>query len=381
MTTALEYEVRPYEEGDEAGIVELLSLALPGWPGFDLGVSTVEHWEWKFGGPDGSLVSVAESGGAVVGCSHVILCRCIVGGEELLLGNGLDVAVHPDFRKRGIFNAMTEQRMEMMRDRGVSLAFWSTSNPILKGKWDRESTPFPRPILDYVKVRDVGLQLRAMPVGNPWLWRMGYSLVRAANSVSNAFRGAPGGRVRVDGLESFDEDVDRLWEEVSRGCGFVAVRNMDYLNWRYCDPRAGKFEVRGAVDGGLVGYSVLSVNKAHEDYPVGYIVDIQAEPDRPDTLDALISDAVTFFDARGVNLVNCLVVKGSPLGRALGRRGFLNSRVRFHLAYDALGSGDPLGSASGPFHFCFGDRDSLPMRRPSRDFQANGLVGVGGRAS
>jgi len=123
LKNALEYEVRPYEEGDEAGIVELLGLALPGWPGFDPGVSTVEHWEWKFGDPDGSLVSVAESGGAVVGCSHVILCRCIVDGEELLLGNGLNVAVHPDFRKRGIFNAMTEQRMEMMRDRGVSLAF------------------------------------------------------------------------------------------------------------------------------------------------------------------------------------------------------------------------------------------------------------------
>jgi hypothetical protein len=41
----LEYEVRPYEEGDEAGIVELPGLSLPGWPGFDMGVSTIEHWE------------------------------------------------------------------------------------------------------------------------------------------------------------------------------------------------------------------------------------------------------------------------------------------------------------------------------------------------
>jgi hypothetical protein len=49
-----------------------------------------------------------------------------------------------------------------------------------------------------------------MPVGNPWLWRMGYSLVRAANSVSNAFKGTQEGLVPVVGLESFDEGVDRL---------------------------------------------------------------------------------------------------------------------------------------------------------------------------
>lgn len=159
------------------------------------------------------------------------------------------------------------------------------------------------------------------------------------------------------------------------------MRDRDYLNWRYCDPRAGKFEVRGAVDGGLVGYSVLSVNNAFEGYPVGNVVDIQAEPGRPDALNALISDAVAFFDARDANIVNCLVVGGSPLGRALGRHGFLNSRVRFHLTYDAMGGGDPLGSASGELHFCFGDRDSLPMKRPRRDLQAKEPVEVGGGAS
>ncbi len=47
-------------------------------------------------------------------------------------------------------------------------------------------------------------------------------------------------------------------------------RNRDYLNWRYCDPRAGGFLVTQAEENGrLVGFSAPKINHYDPNYPVG----------------------------------------------------------------------------------------------------------------
>ena len=61
-----------------------------------------------------------------------------------------------------------------------------------------------------------------------------------------------------------------------------------------------------------MGYSVLKINRLREDYPIGYIVDLLALPDRLEVARVLISDAVRYFDERNINIVNCLTVKGHP---------------------------------------------------------------------
>ena len=43
-----EYFVRPYQPGDEEGLVELLDLVFAPWPDRDLRCTAVEHWRWKY---------------------------------------------------------------------------------------------------------------------------------------------------------------------------------------------------------------------------------------------------------------------------------------------------------------------------------------------
>jgi hypothetical protein len=76
-----DYVVRPYREGDEEGITELLVHVFEGWPKFDLNCTPIAHWKWKHQeNPIGkSVVIVAESGEEIVGCLHAISLRMKIG--------------------------------------------------------------------------------------------------------------------------------------------------------------------------------------------------------------------------------------------------------------------------------------------------------------
>ena len=365
-----ECEVRAYSPGDEEGIVSLLRLALPGWPGLNLDTTPLEHWRLKhLDNPLGhSLINVGVHNGKIVGCTHAILSRFKVGDKILSVGNGLDVAVHPDFRGKGIFNEMNETRIDTLREMGADLALWSSSNPILVKKWHEIGNEFPHAITNYCKIQDIDTQLSAMPVKNPWTTRAGFLTLKTINSISNIFlpRKTSESKTSISDSNSFDNRVNDLWERTSSHYDYIQVRDSDYLNWRYCDPRSGSFLIRQAQEGEqILGYAVMSVNSTLNGYPVGFIVDLLTRPSREDIAEALVSDAVAFFEGAGVNLVSCLALKDHPLGKMLNRHGFLNSRMRFHLFYSVLNRDVNVHKETvRKAHFMFGDRDSLPTSVP-----------------
>ncbi|HUV34762.1 MAG TPA: hypothetical protein VMW22_07495, partial [Candidatus Desulfaltia sp.] len=151
---------------------------------------------------------------------------------------------------------------------------------------------------------------------------------------------------------------------------FICDRSADYLNWRYCDPRAGDFIAMMAEgdDGELLGYSVLRVNRYLESYPVGYIVDLLGRPGRSDVVEALAADSLEYFDTNDVNIVNCLVAKGHPHETALKKLGFVDSRVKIRIfidEYEKKGLFNGIvGSPPSRIHFSWGDHDSLPVKVP-----------------
>ena len=42
------FSLRPYEKGDEKGIVKLLTLTWGKWPNYDISCSPEKHWNWKY---------------------------------------------------------------------------------------------------------------------------------------------------------------------------------------------------------------------------------------------------------------------------------------------------------------------------------------------
>ena len=366
------YEVRPYRPGDESEIVQLLQLVFDGWPNFDLSCPSIDHWRWKYlDNPlKRSYVTVGVSRGDIVGVNHAFTLNVKIGGRTFFCGYASDTAVHPEFRGMGLSGKIIELKNQFEISAGVHLNLSVTSNPIMLGYQKRNPTmdPFPHEVVNLVKINDIGLQIRNIPVKNPLYMRLGFNAAKLINNIRNLTRTkrAPTKNLEIKTIQAFDERFERFWREISRCHDFIVERGREYLNWRYCDPRAGNFVVRKVDDddGNVLGYSVLALNRSLRDYPIGYLIDLVTLPERNDVAEALVADAVDHFDLQQVNIVNCLMPRRHPNVGILMKYGFLNSRITLKLfcKYFVMGEAkEGISTLSGNrIHFSYGDIDSLP---------------------
>jgi hypothetical protein len=94
------------------------------------------------------------------------------------------------------------------------------------------------------------------------------------------------------------------------------------MNWRYCDPAAGRFVARAAEqDGGILGYLVFKISEGK-----GYLVDLLALPGRIDVVRSLIEDALHLLREANVDSVTCWMIARHSYNRVLRRYGFIDSK-------------------------------------------------------
>lgn len=363
------YTVRRYREGDEEDIVKLLVSVFDGWPHFDLHCSPLDHWKWKYEQTPTEMnsISVAVCQGKIIGVDHSLALRVKIGDKIVPCHYSADTVVHLDFRRRGVSREIINLHEEIRSKHGIHIVYFVTNNPIMIRAWSRTYPRFPKDILNLVRLRDINLQLRKMPVEKAWLTRLGFRAVKLFNDFRNVMRIQEDVDEHVDitKISRFDSRIDEFWDRISKHYDFIIMRNQDYMNWRYCDPRGGGFTVKMAeCDRRVLGYSVLRVNKYNVDYPIGFIVDLLALPDRRDVTDALVEDAVRYFDDQNINLVSSLVTRGHPNERSMSRYGFLNSWRKLHMfcwSREAKGKKVEFRPVSvDNAHFSYGDIDGLP---------------------
>ena len=340
----------------------------------DLPCSPLEHWIWKH--TDNpfkkSIVMVAEKDGRIIGANHTILLKIKIGNEVDIGGQATDLAVHPNFRGVGVRTKMRVSKYPCCERAGVKFYLAVSGNPIvIKSEIRRRNPRFPHRILNLVKLEDIDLQLKKMPVKNAWIKKFGYHTVKTMNKLRYAFTDIehPNRDIKISEVTAFDERIDEFWNKISENHRYIAERNQDYLNWRYCDPRAGGFKVKIATEGSKVlGYYVLKINRFLKDYSVGFIVDLLALPDRPEVASALVEDTVGYFEENDVNIVNALAIRGHPYEKVLKRHGFLDSGIRFSLfmrGIDKAGLLEVIESCRPSRAFySWGDHDSLPLQPP-----------------
>ena len=158
-------------------------------------------------------------------------------------------------------------------------------------------------------------------------------------------------------IDHFDDRVDTFWHEASAPFQAFAVRDRDYLNWRYCDPRAGAFEVSIAEeDGRILGYIVSSLS-----YGDGYIADLLVLPDGLDVAAALIANSFQYFRNAGASEVECWCPPDHPYRPLLRDMGFTKLRRTAQITYQTYTAGpealEPLRRSGAVVHFMLGDTD------------------------
>jgi GNAT superfamily N-acetyltransferase len=101
-------EARPFQSRDEDGVLELLRVAFGQWPRDIQGVTPREFFRWKHvDGPFGpSILVVAEARGAIIGLAAYLPWQFRAGEEVISTMRGVDFAVHPSYRRRGVSMAM-----------------------------------------------------------------------------------------------------------------------------------------------------------------------------------------------------------------------------------------------------------------------------------
>jgi hypothetical protein len=258
-----------------------------------------------------------------------------VDGETFVGGQGVDNAVHEDFRRLGVFSRMNRLMNEHRLKRGEALGYGVSNNPIVTKTWKKlDMSLHVLPVIFFLWINDFERFAEAHPMRYTQLKKIGYKILRTYNRMQKSFeRSVEGGGFSINKITHFDDNVDELWLEASKGFDYIIERRSDYLNWRYCDPRGGSYEVLAATEsGGMIGYAALRVDRYREDYPIGHVADVLALPERIGVVDSLLEESFRIFNEAGVNEAYCWMSLGHPYKRALERRGFLDLGKRVNYA-------------------------------------------------
>jgi len=319
------FNVRFYEPGDEKQIVELLDLVFDGWPKIDIQSSKLEYWLWKHQDSltETNCVTVGETPeGKIVGCLHAPLFNVKLGEVTQKFYQGVDLAVHPEYRRMGMYKQMDD------RFGDDYIAYNYTANPIVMKKPLENNRPRLPFIRKYVHINDYGLFCKQSKRGTSMIKKFGLNTLKTLNKFIHRRYGAKDNAIDIRDIEAFTEDVNEIGRQTGENNIFTLLKDNEYLNWRYCDPRGPKYRIRGAYrKKNLVGYCISKNNLIDPSYPKGYIVDIGVINENTCVVTNLVKDALGILQENGANEVNIFIINGHEYEKIVKSTGFVDSRA------------------------------------------------------
>ena len=325
-------------------------------------VPAIDQLTWKLEDPPGlpSVAVLGELDGQVVITETNLRRRFRIHGETQPVREGADSSTHPDYQGRG-FSRPRQAYTNAHVKPAFALTFSLFTNPIAihtnarldaqrLGNGIRTFTYQQHPFRIFRGSGVMGL-LRAparsaRTIALTVLQRVRHRQKRLQNVTW-----------KVVTAERFDERVNAFFDEAARPFEFIQVRDENFLNWRYTDPRSGDSTIRIAEEQGtILGYAVLHVRQDR-----GHIMDLLTLPGRLDVVQSLVTDGLEQFRASGVESVHCWMATSHPYNDVLKGLGFVVSRDTVTLTYQPLRMDADtlafLGDQHTPIHFMHGDSD------------------------
>jgi GNAT superfamily N-acetyltransferase len=311
-----------YQEADKTGILALNELQ------YGKGELTQEdRFDWLYSGnPAGqAIVPVAKDVETeqVIGFVLCVPMRLSFSGVPALCYLGVNILVHPDYRRQGIFSAILYLSFERCIKRGA-LFFYAIANPIsVQGTRKLGFVEAKLPLL--VRPLDIGLlpQVRSFnPVPRLMLnaaWQM------ASTTIWRPERPDSREGLQVSEETCFDESFDHFWQRVAKKYDIALIRDRAFLTWRFCEAPFHHYQILTARQGGeLVGYAVLRCMEIRG-VQSGLIIDFLVEPDeRGDTAGLLlVEEATRRFQEAQMTLAGCLMLAHAQEYTILRRAGYV----------------------------------------------------------
>ena len=326
MTNKPGWKIR---DGDKKDSEKILSLRRLVFGEMEADKLDPKFWEWEFmEGPDGkAFIYLAEDEGKLAGHFADIPRRFSIRGEVLLGTLSLDLMVHPDHRREGIFANMGKYAAQRVKEEN---GFFMTAFPIrketiaglIKIGWEAVGE---LPVLVY--------PLRFRGIIDRYLHFSPLSLL--LGGVARAFYSILWGRgrelkieeIKVEEVEQLDNQFDRFWQKAMDLYPIVGVRDKTFLAWRYLRNPVRTYSLyRALEDREMTGYLILRKVDLLQ-FNSAVIVDMLALNDR--ALRMLIQKGIEHSQKEGVDLLGCMIPKRYSHHQTLKDLGFLPSPKTF----------------------------------------------------
>lgn len=262
-----EITIRPYQSGDEEGILDCYNRIFP-TPDGRIPERSMAHWKWKYHGNPTGLIQhvVAEhSKEGIVGTYSGIPVRIWSEARDQLAAQGVDLMVLPKWRRHGkrpgLFIHLGWKYHELYCGRTEGKVLFTYGWPVPAWRMGQR-------YLGYMNIRDWDFVFREIAPGTP---------ARSSSA-----------ELRTDVVARFAPDVDALFDALKPTMGLALTRDARYLNWRYADRPDHEYtlyECRERASGKLRGICVYTVDSFMRDH-TSFLVDWLAPAD---DLDATVS--------------------------------------------------------------------------------------------
>jgi GNAT superfamily N-acetyltransferase len=345
-------------DGNEKDMEEILSLRRDAFGETEKDKLDPRFWQWEFiEAPDGKgLIYIVEDQNKIIGHFADIPRRFIVEGEVVLGTLSLDLMVHHDYWRKGIFAAMGRYGAQKVKQENghFLFAFPIRSETILGLKkigW-KEVVELPvlvypirfRGILDrYLRFPPLGLFIGGMA---RFFYFLIYRLKRRIEI----------GGVEIEKVGQLDDSFDSFWQKALSLYPIMGIRNRNYLTWRYFKhPTRDYIIYRAIKNGEMRGYIVLrKVDLLN--FNSAIIVDLLALDEM--ALLALVKRGIRHSQQEGVDLVGLIVPQVHLYYKILSQIGFLPSFKTFRFMVYSHWKEEVLSDPKG-WYVTWGDTDVI----------------------
>ncbi len=315
-------------DGDARDSERILSLRRLVFGEFEEDKLRPDFWKWEFlDGPAGkAFIYIAEDEKKLVGHFADIPRRFSVNGDLLMGTLSLDLMVHADYRRRGIFAELgTYAARRVDREKCLFMTAFpirkETIGGLIKIGWE---TVGELPVLVY-PLRFRGIMKRYVHF-SPLSLLLG-GIARGVYLLLWRGRRAGAEGIQLEEVNHLDARFDSFWEKAVKLYPVMGARDRAFLNWRYFQNPVRTYSLyRAMEDGEMTGYLILRKVDLLQ-FKSAVVVDLLALNDR--ALSALVEEGIKQSLKEEVDLLSCMIPKRHPYYRALRSFGFLPSPKAF----------------------------------------------------
>jgi GNAT superfamily N-acetyltransferase len=259
-----ELTYRKFQRGDEEAILALYRDTF----GHSI---TREYWEWKYlNNPSGKVyVYLAFDGARCVGQYAMLPNFLSVNGAPVQTLVALDNMVHPDYQRRGILKKLEQM---LAAERPDDIPFYTFLN---ENSFEVYIKKFGWKWLGDLDVMMKPLSVASLARRKPILW-LAQPLVKAYA----AFNSRAATAVAAEPFDTFDADVESLWQRNKSRVGVTMDRSTRLLDWRYNQSPVSYEKFKIVREGQVKGWVIVRVQEKFG-ANIAWVLDYFLDHDEP----------------------------------------------------------------------------------------------------